>query len=764
MKLGRVSVVLMAIGLGLYLTGCGSDSNSATTEVSDTFAYTDYKGETRTAYIDPGRAETLAGVGYEHTLLDSADAKCQHCHNELYDTWKTSMHAKSWSDKIFQSKHQDFLRVHISKIGTNPTGDKEYTTAVFKGAAKTCAKCHAPAAIYSGDYQVDIEQIDTNGTIATTAEFLAAKAAYEVNLAGATDYSPHTPTTIVATSSKGEIYKATYHIGNAHNREGINCATCHSIETVRMMRSDGADNGEYTLAKDLRVGPHGPIKKAAGETLLYSADGTELDMNYFFRLWGPEIYSAYHNTPKSAGEFDLNKTSDGRYTMKSIDINATDGKVHYTGGPFYGPFGVTGLANTNADDESNRTAQLNPHFDKDTNNHFGDFGKGLCLSCHQRSSGAYTPDNNGFMELCSTWLAVSDGVDNNYEDSITSPKCQKCHMPRLEEKTVLHQWGKPDALFTQADTHLTAHFDPESNTTDATNNPVKGEWMNDHAFVGGSKIGSTNYKAKIQSGFDASVSAQSSGSSIAVTTTLENKTAHMFPGAHPMRRVFTRVVVTDTEGNIVNMASAAGNSTFDTIENSVVSGNAADSVDSTGEAVVTVGYDASRVIDFPGIVPDLDGSGVLSQKFNGEIVTIVAADSTVTEQNLTDTGVIQGKVKNAAIAASSDMSNFTRIYGHETGKTYDGTFVVRPGFDSNVVASDNRLLPNEKETYTINYTGLADGEYTVTYKVYYMQKGANGTFPTAADGFLDNDVNIEKKLLITEVGSYDANVTVSSTM
>ena len=77
----------------------------------------------RTTLGGPGEAEVIAGTGYGHTLFDSADKKCQHCHNDLYDTWKTSMHAKSWEDPIFQSKYQDFLRLQASKIGaTGPTG------------------------------------------------------------------------------------------------------------------------------------------------------------------------------------------------------------------------------------------------------------------------------------------------------------------------------------------------------------------------------------------------------------------------------------------------------------------------------------------------------------------------------------------------------------------------------------------------------------------------------------------------------------------
>ena len=36
----------------------------------------------------------------------------------------------------------------------------------------------------------------------------------------------------------GKVYTVSYHIGNGHNREGINCAFCHSVETVRMMNKE----------------------------------------------------------------------------------------------------------------------------------------------------------------------------------------------------------------------------------------------------------------------------------------------------------------------------------------------------------------------------------------------------------------------------------------------------------------------------------------------------------------------------------------------
>ena len=92
----------------------------------------------RTELTGPGDAEVIADTGYEHTLFDSADQKCQHCHNDLYDTWKTSMHAKSWVDPIFMSKYQDFLRLQASKIGTEgPTGTYQVAT-IQKTAQSMC--------------------------------------------------------------------------------------------------------------------------------------------------------------------------------------------------------------------------------------------------------------------------------------------------------------------------------------------------------------------------------------------------------------------------------------------------------------------------------------------------------------------------------------------------------------------------------------------------------------------------------------------------
>ncbi|WP_304545548.1 multiheme c-type cytochrome [Sulfurimonas microaerophilic] len=725
--------------------------------------YTDYKGETREALSSAAAAEYHTGEGYGHTLFDSADNKCQNCHNELYDTWKGSMHGKSWSDPIFQSKYQDFLRTQINKIGEDKTsvGGIPYTEAMVSKVALTCVKCHAPAAYYAGDFKATLTTLQTG---ADTTALQNAQANDQSNLATTTTtYDPTQEASVVAVShTTGTLYKLSYHVGHEANREGINCAFCHSIETPRLMGLT-QDPASYTLLKDLRVGPHGPVKAAAGTALNYNVDATDPDMNKFFRLWGPEKYSNPASTPKNVNDYDIAKSADGRYTMASKDLNGTDGKVHYTGGPFYGPFGVTGLRNENSTDETNRTAQVHPDFDYATNNHFGNNGKTLCLSCHQRSAGAAVPsgeDGAGqFMELCSTWNAVTTGTDDNIQDTATSPKCTKCHMERIEGK-VLHQWASPDKLFTDK-TLLTSHFYADDSEGFGDENPVASGWLNSHAFLGASKTGGDKAAAvaKIKSGFNADVTTSVSGNILTVTTTITNKTAHMFPGAHPMRRTLSRIIVTDENGTMLPVVSATGASTFGDITNSVAT-LTGKTLHSSAASSVSVNLNGSDALDFPGKVADLNGSAVSSQKFTAENVTITGADTTIANQYIDGTDT-KGTVFNAAIINSTDTTNFTRIYGHETGKKYDldnntstpTVFVVRPGFDSNMVESDNRLSPNETETYTLTYDISGKTGVSTTYKVYYMQKGANGKFLTGADGWLDQALSDSKKLLVTEVFS-----------
>ena len=122
--------------------------------------------------------------------------------------------------------------------------------------------------------------------------------------------------------------------------------------------------------------------------------------------------------------------------------------------------------------------------------------------------------------------------------------------------------------------------------------------------------------------------------------------------------------------------------------------------------------------------------------------------------------VIKGKTTVKKIVEDTNNNYFTRIYGRETGKrASDGKHVVRPGFDSNI-AADNRLKPNEKETYRIKYDASAVEAWPVTvkFKVYYLKKGGGGVFPTdTSTGFLNTNLPTwkKKKLAITEIGSME---------
>ena len=774
----------------------------------------------RTTLTGPGEAEVIAGTGYQHTLFDSADNKCQHCHNDLYDTWKTSMHAKSWADPIFQSKYQDFLRLQASKIGAEgPTGT--YREGTIQKTAQVCIKCHAPTAYYSGDYKVTLTEVgdmnDGSGLSYDDAKAL------QTNLAPA--YNPDLTATISSMAKTGKVYTVSYHIGNSHNREGINCAFCHSVETVRMMQGDPdyGDGGNYKLKNDIKMGPIGPIVYYGDDVLTYSPDASDPAMNAFFALIGPEKYANAGETPKDTADFDIEKAADGRYTMKSIVATAgcdkfktgpcdpedfDEGSRYYTGGPFYGPFGVTGLGNSLGDeDASDRASLVNQHFtdaveaadgDKFTSEHqFAAYGKALCLSCHQRSSLMLNPEFNGvpgvqpgddqFLELCSTWTAMSDGVGNNFEDTATSPKCQRCHMEPLDEINgeqvmVLHQWDQPDAYFTSDDTALTHHFLPPIEPDNGTEGPVAEGYLNNHAFMGANKADFG--LDKIKSGFESDlVVAEANSKKLKLQTYLQNKTAHMFPGAHPMRRVLTRIVVTDANGDKVPFAHAKGKSRFEGITNqlAVLPGNTI----KEGFETVEVAYDKNSDVVIQGYTPDLDskkGEPVSSQFMDQTLVDWASPDATVTgssaeyiddcgsgdsnNDGIDDCWAVKGVTTVKTITdIEGSADHFTRIYGRETGQrvpknSLDGLHVVRPGFDSNM-ATDNRLKPNEREQYTVTYK-TRDAVYplTVKYKVYYMKKGASGKFPTGPDGFLNTSLPAStlKKLAIYEV--FDKEVVV----
>ena len=112
-------------------------------------------------------------------------------------------------------------------------------------------------------------------------------------------------------------------------------------------------------------------------------------------------------------------------------------------------------------------------------------------------------------------------------------------------------------------------------------------------------------------------------------TSLQNKTAHKFPGAHPMRRVLTRVVVTDPDGNKLPYIKATGRSKFRTIRNqlAVLEGDEI----MPGYQTVKVKYDDDREIVTQGQTPNLDDDGetVSSQMMDQALMAWSSPDGTV---------------------------------------------------------------------------------------------------------------------------------------
>ena len=699
----------------------------------------------RNAKATPGEAEVIADTGYQHTVFDSAKEKCQHCHNDLYDTWTKSGHSESWTGPIFQNAFQGVMRARINQLSLAPADPavRAKNQKTFKGRVKFCIKCHAPAAWYSSDIKIDLEQIPlATGETLDKAKLAELKAANESNLAGA-NYDPTKATTVVGFDNAGKVFKTTLHIGHSHNREGVNCAYCHSIETVRMLSANNDDGGQYTLAKTL---PNSGF--SAGDILHYSKNGEDREMNSFFRFAAAEIYSDYGNTPKAQADFDKNKIADGRHTIKSIVKN------QHTGGPYYGPFGVTGLGNHNVSDTIDRATLVKSSFiDAGEDHQFGDQSKGLCLSCHQCALGRKDTDPanpNHFNTGCAIWQANSsfDNAANN-NDVVESPKCARCHMEKVANKTVLHKWNKPGELFTSAD-GVTTHFDP-----DGTTGPVPEGYLNNHAFMATrvNKYGDV----KLKSAVDATLTASKVGNKVVVNASILNKTGHFFPGTMPMRRGLMRIVVTDSTGKKLALSKAQGISTFEDVTHNIAT---LPSETILGSDIITRKAPVQPV-KFSGQTPDLDGGTVNSQKFGSEIRNFVSPSPEGFPASLGGAAPIQqpsglwryqGDIKVRTIvdnAATTD--NFTRIYGYQMVAEKDGEKLVRPGIDSTGVVATS-LSPNERESYTVEFDATgATGDITVTYKAYYMRKGANTQFPTAPDGFLNTDAAKEKKLLISEL-------------
>ena len=637
---------------------------------------------------DVGSVVTLAKTGYQNSVFESADKKCQHCHYDLHNTWQNSMHAQSWSDPIFQTLYQGFL-THLmqNKIGVSgPTGT--ITVATAQKMAGVCLTCHAPAAVYSKDFNIVIEQAAAGDTGANLAP----------------GYNPKAAATVVAPANvnDGSRYKATYQIGHENNLEGISCAFCHSIEKVRMTHQGDS----YTLAGAIKTAPAiGNVIYPAGYTLYFSPDSGSAHMNAFFQITGPEIHGDYANTRGSK------LGGDGRYLIKGIPLtDEAAGKIHAAGGPYYGPYGIYGRHNDSSSDQTDRNALVDPAYSA-PDNHFEDQGKAVCLACHQRSAKVLDPQTGAsrFMELCTTW-SVTD--DNLYQSPLSgsptaSPKCQKCHMEKRKGLPV-NEWYSRGKL-----PDLT---DAPAAMIDNANSGV----FHSHQFEGGTAPG------KIKAGFSSELSATINGSSLDVYTSFLNKTAHMLPGAHPMRRMLTMVRAKDANGVSLPLSGARITTDYEDV-NYTYTGP-----DSAGEVNLNLPARGGRPpYRFPGFV-DVPNGPAGSQWFS------------------------KGSNKNL-IVEDGASDRFVRIYGRQTIDAATGA--VKPGFQSNS-AVDTRLQPNERESFDVSFDASAAAmPVTVEYRVYYMKKGASGAFPIdPSTGFLDGAANSANKMAIMEVASHSATV------
>ncbi|MDH5639618.1 MAG: hypothetical protein OEZ04_14115, partial [Nitrospinota bacterium] len=515
-------------------------------------------------------------------------------------------------------------------------------------------------------------------------------------------YNPDSPATVVGgvNVNDGATYKATYQIGHKNNREGINCAFCHSIEQVRMTH----DGETYTLAGAIKTAPAiGDVIYPVGYSLLFSADSGSAHMNAFFQITGPEIHGDYGNPRVSK------KGKDGRYLMKGIPLTDEEaGKTHAAGGPYYGPYGIYGLHNDYDKDQTDRAALVDPAFTA-PNNHFEDQGKAICLACHQRSAKVLDPQTGAsrFMELCTTWSVTED---NLYQpplsgSSTASPKCQKCHMEKRNGQAI-NEWYSKGKL-----PDLSNAPGP---IVDNANQGV----FHSHQFEGGT------VKAKIKAGLGSELSATLDGGTLNVYTSFLNKTAHMLPGAHPMRRMLTMVQARDANGARLSLTGSAITTTYEDVNYTYTGANSAGTVNLNLPA-----KGGNPPYKFPGFENTPNGA-VGSQWFS------------------------KGSDANRIIEDGA-TSRFVRIYGRQTINAASGA--VKPGFQSNSVV-DNRLQPNEKESFDLSFdASAAVAPITVEYKIYYMKKGASGAFPVdSATGFLDGAVNSAKKMAIMEVVSHSA--------
>lgn len=99
---------------------------------SSTSGHGTHAGHTVKEHKDHKR---IGGPGGDRKGFQSA-VSCAKCHDDIYDQWNVSMHAQSWSDKVFQAAYKTAIK------DTNGR------------ARELCLKCHAPVAFLTGDTKV----------------------------------------------------------------------------------------------------------------------------------------------------------------------------------------------------------------------------------------------------------------------------------------------------------------------------------------------------------------------------------------------------------------------------------------------------------------------------------------------------------------------------------------------------------------------------------------------------------------------------------
>ncbi len=621
-----------------------------------------------------------ASVGYGKTVFESANQYCMHCHYDLHDTWSKSMHGNSWKDPIFQKLYQAFLKYMVSnKLGkSGPTGTFTINTA--KNVGKVCLGCHAPNALYSKDFKLEIEEV--------------SEAGQEENLFSS--FNPALETVLYAkNTSNGKTYKITYHIGHENNREGINCAMCHSIEQIKMAHP----GDKYILSSPIKAGPIGPVIFEAGTQLEFE---NEKHRNAFFKIVGPEIYQDYGDTRNSQ------KVRDGRFRLKPIPLDGSDGKTHYAGGPYYGPYGITATENIADDDDTDRMYIADTSGYKVPENHYNEYAKTLCLSCHQRSSGTIdkNPDNElkMFMELCTTFNAI----DQNPHSTDYTPKCTKCHM-EARKGILINKWKKENEP-----------WDIDKIPTEGIKEIMQAGIFHSHRFEGASS------PEKVASGMEVKITdLYVENGKVKVKYYIKNKTAHMFPGAHPMRRVITILKVYDKDGNPLKLLSATGKTEFQDVVYTYKK-------DSFAKEIKVEVKKRDKQVEFLGKVKDINGE-VCSQWIDFDINSKTGTKKIIDECEKT-------------------LYRFARVYGRELLDI--NTQTIKPGFAANT-ARDNRLTPNEVEIYEVEFElpeNVNTRDIKAELRAYYHKVGATGMIPLTKDQWIDLSAAQSQKLPIYKTG------------